>query len=99
MMEKSTSLADSSVQSAEHCGQDLQDIVAHIQNVADQSTQIATATEEQSAVAEDMNRNVSGISDATQEMREASSFLAQESETLAVMSHQLDEKLQRFTLQ
>jgi len=99
MMEKSTSLADSSVQSAEHCGQDLQDIVAHIQNVADQSTQIATATEEQSAVAEDMNRNVSGISDATQEMREASSFLAQESETLAVMSHQLDAKLQRFTLQ
>lgn len=97
-MEKSQSLAQSSVARAEHAGQDLQLIVDHIRRVSDKATQIATAAEEQSAVAEDMNRNVSGINDAALEMSQAANFLAEESETLADLSRQLDQKMMRFTL-
>ncbi|MBE3663655.1 chemotaxis protein [Vibrio navarrensis] len=97
-MQKSRSLADSSVAQAEHAGEDLQLIVDHIRHVSDKATQIATAAEEQSAVAEEMNRNVSGINDAAMEMSQAVNFLAEESETLAELSRQLDEKMTRFRL-
>ncbi len=97
-MQKSRSLADSSVAQAEHAGEDLQLIVDHIRHVSDKATQIATAAEEQSAVAEEMNRNVSGINDAAMEMSQAANFLAEESETLADLSRQLDEKMTRFKI-
>ncbi|HAT8485171.1 TPA: HAMP domain-containing protein [Vibrio vulnificus] len=97
-MEKSQSLAQSSVARAEHAGEDLQLIVDHIRHVSDKATQIATAAEEQSAVAEEMNRNVSGINDAAVEMSQAANFLAEESETLADLSRQLDQKMTRFKL-
>ncbi|ELV8632759.1 methyl-accepting chemotaxis protein, partial [Vibrio vulnificus] len=97
-METSQSLAQSSVARAEHAGEDLQLIVNHIRHVSDKATQIATAAEEQSAVAEEMNRNVSGINDAAMEMSQAANFLAEESETLADLSRQLDQKMTRFKL-
>lgn len=49
-------------------------------------------------VAEDMNRNVSGINDSALEMSQAASQLAQESELLAGLSRSLDERLAVFKL-
>lgn len=98
IMHKSHDLAQSSVVQAESCGEDLSLIVTHIQHVNDMSTQIATAAEQQSAVAEEMNCNVSGINESALEMSQAADHLAQESENLANMSHQLNEKLSEFTL-
>ncbi|NMU53348.1 hypothetical protein HKB25_04900, partial [Vibrio parahaemolyticus] len=46
----------------------------------------------------EMNRNVSGINDAAMEMSQAANFLAEESETLADLSRQLDEKMTRFKI-
>jgi methyl-accepting chemotaxis protein len=97
-MQKSQDLAYTSVTCAESCGTDLSTIVNHIQHVSDRATQIATAAEEQSAVAEDMNRNVASINDAALEMSQSANYLANESETLANMSRQLDDKLSIFKL-
>ncbi|MDF2154417.1 methyl-accepting chemotaxis protein [Vibrio sp. CAU 1672] len=97
-MQKSQTLAQSSVDRAEHAGEDLQLIVDHIHNVSDKATQIATAAEEQSAVAEEMNRNVSGINESAVEMSQAANLLAEESETLAELSRQLDQRMTRFQL-
>ena len=97
-MQTSQDLAYSSVERAENAGSDLSLIVNHIQHVSDKATQIATAAEEQSAVAEEMNRNVSGINDAALEMSQAANYLAEESEKLADLSRQLDEKLLHFKL-
>jgi methyl-accepting chemotaxis protein len=97
-MQKSQDLAYTSVNCAESCGKDLSTIVNHIQHVSDRATQIATAAEEQSAVAEDMNRNVASINDAALEMSQSANHLASESETLADMSRQLDQKLSIFKL-
>ena len=49
-------------------------------------------------VAEDMNRNVSGINDSALEMSQSASQLAQESELLAGLSRSLDERLAVFKL-
>ncbi|EKF9636419.1 cache domain-containing protein [Vibrio cholerae] len=97
-MQKSQALAANSVATAENAGNDLSLIVNHIQHVSDKATQIATAAEEQSAVAEEMNRNVSGINDAALEMSQAATYLAEESEKLADLSRQLDQKLTAFKL-
>ena len=83
---------------SEKAGQDLSLIVNHIQHVSDMATQIATAAEQQSMVAEDMNRNVSGINDSALEMSQAASQLARESELLAGLSRSLDERLAVFRL-
>jgi len=45
-----------------------------------------------------MNRNVSGINDAALEMSQAATYLAEESEKLADLSRQLDQKLTAFKL-
>ncbi|MFB9134336.1 methyl-accepting chemotaxis protein [Vibrio olivae] len=97
-MEKSQSLAQDSVERSERAGTDLSMIVSHIEHVSDKSTQIATAAEEQSSVAEEMNRNVSGINDSALEMSSAARYLAEESEKLAGLSRQLDERLLKFNL-
>jgi methyl-accepting chemotaxis protein len=97
-MDASRKLAESSVSQSEKAGQDLSLIVNHIQHVSDMATQIATAAEQQSMVAEDMNRNVSGINDSALEMSQAASQLAQESELLAGLSRSLDERLAVFKL-
>ena len=97
-MDASRKLAESSVNQSEKAGQDLSLIVNHIQHVSDMATQIATAAEQQSMVAEDMNRNVSGINDSALEMSQAASQLAQESELLAGLSRSLDERLALFRL-
>ena len=97
-MDASRKLAERSVNQSEKAGQDLSLIVNHIQHVSDMATQIATAAEQQSMVAEDMNRNVSGINDSALEMSQAASQLAQESELLAGLSRSLDERLAVFKL-
>ena len=97
-MDASRKLAESSVGQSEKAGQDLSLIVNHIQHVSDMATQIATAAEQQSMVAEEMNRNVSGINDSALEMSQAASQLAQESELLAGLSRSLDERLAVFRL-
>ncbi len=97
-MDASRKLAESSVSQSEKAGQDLSLIVNHIQHVSDMATQIATAAEQQSMVAEDMNRNVSGINDSALEMSQSASQLARESELLAGLSRSLDERLAVFKL-
>ncbi len=97
-MEKSHSLAVDSVGRSEQAGNDLAMIVSHIQHVSDKSIQIATAAEEQSSVAEEMNRNVSGINDSALEMASAAKYLAEESEKLAGLSQILDQRLLKFKL-
>ncbi|SHO56406.1 methyl-accepting chemotaxis protein [Vibrio quintilis] len=97
-MQKSQDLAGDSVERAEGSGNDLKQIVEHIQHISDKSAQVATAAEEQSAVAEDINQNISGINDAAMDMSDSTKDLATESENLASMSQQLDMQLTQFKL-
>jgi methyl-accepting chemotaxis protein len=65
-MEQGTEKTESSVQRAAAAGQALDDIAKAISKINDMNTQIATAAEEQSAVAEEINSNVAAINELGQ---------------------------------
>ena len=51
------------VESSQRTGVSLTAITGQVEHISDMNHQVATATEEQSAVTEEINRNVQGISD------------------------------------
>ena len=51
------------VESSQRTGASLTTITGQVEHISDMNLQVATATEEQSAVTEEINRNVQGISD------------------------------------
>ncbi|WP_419177678.1 methyl-accepting chemotaxis protein [Pseudomonas fluorescens] len=55
------------VESSQRTGASLTAITGQVERISDMNHQVATATEEQSAVTEEINRNVQGISDLARE--------------------------------
>ncbi|NWA29272.1 methyl-accepting chemotaxis protein [Pseudomonas gingeri] len=55
------------VEASQRTGASLQAITGQVERISDMNQQVATATEEQSAVTEEINRNVQGISDLARE--------------------------------
>ncbi len=92
---KSTSV---SVEQAEHAGHALDAILSAVDTISAMNTQIATAAEEQSAVAEEINRNISRISDVTVQTTAEAAELSHESETLVKLSEELLGVVGRFNL-
>lgn len=69
-----------------------------IAKIGEMSTQIATATEEQSCVAEEMNRNVNSISHQTESTTENSKEVAALGDELAMMAANLQKLLAQFKI-
>ena len=66
VMQQSRNKAQDSVVQASAAGQALVDITQMIATISDQNTQIASAAEEQSAVSEAINRNISTINEGAE---------------------------------
>lgn len=66
-MHETTQLSELAVQQASDTGDTLQAIVAAVDRITDMNTQIATAAEEQSVVAEETSRNVVNVADIAHE--------------------------------
>ena len=62
-MDRSRVKASGGVEHAGNAGQALEEIVAAVGIISDMNTQVATAAEEQSAVAEEINRNIHNLAD------------------------------------
>ncbi|MGV8920519.1 MAG: methyl-accepting chemotaxis protein [Pseudomonas sp.] len=54
------------VEASRRTGDSLDAIVGHVEELTDRNQQVATATEEQSSVTEEINRNIQGIADLAQ---------------------------------
>lgn len=67
VIQKSSQRASSSVGFAEEVTEQLQTVSKAVEDVFQMNTQIATASEEQASVAEDINRNVTHISDVSEQ--------------------------------
>ena len=67
-MEDSQGKTDVSVQQASRAAQSLESITQAVSVINDMNTQIASAAEEQSAVADDINRNVINIGQVANEV-------------------------------
>ena len=74
----------------------LESISQAIVTINDMSSQIATATEEQSAVAEEMSRNITSIAAQTEHTTEDSRQVVESGQRLSSMSAKLVELLNQF---
>jgi len=98
MMGHSQTQAKQSTDEMEATEQALTQIGTAIDQINDLNFQIASAAEEQSAVAEEINRNVNNISAAGHESAQGASQTRIASEELAKLAEQLQAKIGRFRL-
>ncbi|OYD23417.1 methyl-accepting chemotaxis protein [Oceanimonas baumannii] len=80
-------------------GRDLEQILNEVQSINDMNAQIATASEEQSAVAEEINRNLININEGAQEALQVADLISGSSQRVHLSSSQLIQQIARFRLQ
>lgn len=89
-------IANESVDKADAAGISLESIGSAIASISMMNTQIATASEEQSAVAEEINRNIVNIVNIANETSSGAEESTTTTESLAAISMQLQQQLDQF---
>ncbi|GAB4295465.1 MAG: methyl-accepting chemotaxis protein [Thiohalomonadaceae bacterium] len=89
-MESSESKTEEGVAMAARAGEALESITRSVTTIADMSAQIASAAEEQSTVAEEINRNVIQIAQVSDQNAAASTQTASSSTELARLAEELN---------
>ncbi|KZN15161.1 methyl-accepting chemotaxis protein [Marinomonas sp. TW1] len=97
-MEKSRQSATSSVGEARSVGTSLSELQNNMADIRDLSTQIATAAEQQSAVAHEISDNVIEISSMSEEAASGADKSARDSEGLASLASRQKELLSQFKI-
>jgi methyl-accepting chemotaxis protein len=97
-MEEGTHEVDTGIGLADEAGSSLREIVETSQRVTDMVLQIAAASAEQSAAAEQISKNVESISCVTAQTATGTQQVAQAAEDLNRLTTQLNELVGRFTL-
>jgi len=95
-MRNSHSLTESSVGLTRQAGLALSEITAKVSNIQAMNQQIATAAEEQSAVAEEISRSVVNVRDISEQTATASDETAASSIELARLGNELQAMVSRF---
>ena len=88
--------ANVSVEQAAKAGQSLDRITDAVGRISDMNIQIASAVEEQSVVAEEINRNVTSITDVAFQTADGANQTAVASEQLRCLADGLDQKVSRY---
>ena len=96
VMERGQQQANASVDDAARTGRALQQIRSAIHQINDMNTHVATASEEQSTVAEDINRNVVTISELAYTTVHQADDIAEASQQLTLLAEDLQQVVQRF---
>ncbi|GGB71389.1 methyl-accepting chemotaxis protein [Shewanella inventionis] len=95
-MTQSSSRSKEGVAAVDEASQSLSGISERIALISDMNIQVAAATEEQSTVVEDINRNVTEINDITQRTSDTAQAAAQASKALNQLASRLDVLVARF---
>ena len=98
VMDASRVRAEETVQLANKTGTSLTDITNAVRTINDMNIQIASAVEEQSAVTNDVNRNIVEINTIVDTSAEGSERVMQSSETLNNLTMELNDLVGRFKL-
>jgi methyl-accepting chemotaxis protein len=98
VMQTSRQLAQHTVEQVRQAEGALARISHEVSAINDMNTQIASAAEEQSAVAEEVNRNITRIHNATQETASGSDQVAGASTELAGLADRLQQQVSVFRL-
>ena len=75
-----------------------EDIENAVQTIRDMTTQVATATEEQSSVTEDVTRNAQGIADLAHATADEVRACQADCQTLSRLAASLRQQMERFQL-
>lgn len=97
-MEKGQEQANSTVERAEEAGKVLKSITETVARIADKNTLIATAAEEQSSVAEEINRNVVTVNEIATETAEGAQQNAASSNKLSQLASELQKLVSSFRI-
>ncbi|MFC6673905.1 methyl-accepting chemotaxis protein [Marinobacterium aestuariivivens] len=96
VMEQGQTRARGSVEQAGQAGEALAAIAAAIASISDMNTQIATASEQQSAVTEEINRNIHQISSLSTQSAEGARQGSEATSELARLAAELQREVGRF---
>ena len=96
VMEQSQARTDDSVQQAQIAASALEEITQAVSVINDMNTQIASAAEEQSAVAEDINRNVTNIGQVAAEVASGADEASAASSELTKLAEQQRRLINQF---
>jgi len=96
VMAQSQQQAQSAVEHAVKAGTALTTIAGVVEGINDMSTQIASAAEEQSVVAEEINRNIVSITDMAEQTAAGTENTASASDELAQLATQLQDMVGQF---
>ena len=95
-MQQSSDLAGSSVQQAELAAEALQEIAEAVDTINSMNTMIAAAAEQQSQVAEDIDRRITSISDIAGKTRSDTSSVVKATEQIENEATNLEQLIYRF---
>ena len=96
VMEQGTAKAEATVDQAAKAGEALDTITQVVDNIKAMNMQIASAADEQSSTAEEINRNVVNISQIADETSNGAQQTDNASDELARLASDLQEKVARF---
>lgn len=96
VMEQSRKTAEESVTSANQAGSELEKIVNSLDYVRQMGIQVATATKQQSHVAETMNTNLESIAEVSQHTHQAADAVAVSSGALSRLATSLQQAISQF---
>ena len=97
-MESGRSYAERGVDQVTRARSSIEAISSVISTINDMNTQIATASEEQSAVSEEMNRNIVSINDVSDQTMEGVKHMMSANERLTAQANQLNSVVEKFKL-
>jgi methyl-accepting chemotaxis protein len=97
-MEHSGAMVSNSVTEAHKAGERIEGISVAVQSIADMTNQIASATEEQSSVAEELDKNITAIHVSMKIIAQGASETAISSHSLAQLTAQLRQMTMRFQI-
>lgn len=86
------------VEASRRTGQSLDAIAGHVEELTDRNHQVAAATEQQSSVTEEINRNVQGIADLAQSTAQDVQNCRQDCQQLSAKAEHLASQMARFKL-
>ncbi|MBE7927249.1 methyl-accepting chemotaxis protein [Pseudomonas saudiphocaensis] len=95
-MGASHAMADATVQQSAQVRQALENILGAVGVIVDQNQQIAAAAEQQTAVAQDIDRNIVAINEAGQRTAEGAGQTAQASQELSALVGRLQQLIAAF---
>ena len=95
-MEKSRVQTDQTVEKASHTGEQLNNITASVSDISGMSTQIATAAEEQTSVADELSRSIQHIADISERASGNADMLATTTGEMAQLESRLTTLVNQF---